>query len=98
VRVIAAIDTFVERFAVLDLLTEKNLIHIYAIRISDFTRNLDVLSLSGDYNEMHYQTKNLDSEDCGGQIEVSESVIVMSCQVTRTISIWRRSTMVRIFK
>ena len=41
---------------------------------------------------------DLNGMQCGDTISVSYSVVVLSCQITRTITIFRRSTMSLIYQ
>ncbi len=98
---VGLIDSYVKNFAVLDLVQDKNLFFVYAIRSAGATSQLSVLVLKSDPESFQTQSSYsyiyLDGKQCADRLEVSISVVAVSCLSTNTISIYRRKTMERLF-
>ena len=98
---VGLIDSYVKNFAVLDLVQDKNLFFVYAIRQAGQTNQVSVLSLKSDPESFQIIASHsyiyLDGKQCADRLEVSISVIAVSCLSTNTISIYRRKTMEKLF-
>jgi hypothetical protein len=98
---VGLIDSYVKNFAILDLVQDKNLFYVYAIRSAGATSQLSVLVLKSDPESFQTQSSHsyiyLDGKQCADRLEVSISVVAVSCLSTNTISIYRRKTMERLF-
>jgi hypothetical protein len=51
---VAAIQSEVETYAVLDLLATDNILQVYAVQIQDYKRTLAILTLQGRNKMAHY--------------------------------------------
>ena len=98
---VGLIDSYVKNFAVLDLVQEKDLFFVYAIRQAGQTNQISVLAIKSETESFQvtssYSYINLDGKQCADRLEVSISVIAVSCLSTKTISIYRRKTMEKLF-
>jgi hypothetical protein len=65
VKVIAAIQSEVEAYAVLDLLFSDNILQVYAVQIQDHKRTLAILTLQGKNKMVHYTQLQMESKQCG---------------------------------
>ena len=100
------IDAHVVNYQVLDLMQTKGLgmYYVFAIQqINALDRRLLILQIVqkspiNPPSDPSMQEYDLDKLQCGEVMEVSESILVLACQSTKTISIYRRKTMAEIYK
>jgi len=101
VELIAVLDHKVINYQVLDLVYERGFYYVFAVRelpSENYKRTLSMIQVGMDaetdsHHEPAMQYIELSKEQCGDRLEVSLSLVVLSCLKTKTITVFRRSTM-----
>ena len=102
-KLVGVLDGQILNYEVLDLISSKGLFYLFAIQTNDTdTRSLQMMQfwynpITSSWPEPALAQFELNPMQCGDTLSVSYSVVVLSCQITRTITIYRRSTMTPIY-
>ena len=97
--IVATIDNDIINYAVLDLAQTKNLFYVFATQqLTASTKQLAMIQIPYSETESKWLspslvTYDLDPMQCSEKLKVTESIVVMTCSITNTITVLRRSNM-----
>ena len=101
---VAAIESEVLNYAVLDLASKKDLFYVFAARkVSPSITWLEMIQIFYDVKKKKWQqpaqvTYALSEQQCADKLRVNEGLVILACEKTNTITIMRRQGMISIFE